>query len=67
MAFIKFVLIFILVIYVLGLLGRWLLIFWVKRMVKRAGNQQYHSKIQKEGEVTVDFKPRNPKKFDLFG
>jgi hypothetical protein len=60
----RFILIFILVIYLLGILGRWLLLFWVKRMVKRAENFQQNTKNQKEGEITVDFKPGSSKKFD---
>jgi len=60
----RFILIFILVIYLLGILGRWFLLFWVKRMVKRAENYQQNTKNQKEGEITVDFKPGNSKKFD---
>jgi hypothetical protein len=60
----RFILIFILVIYLLGILGRWLLVFWVKRMVKRAENFQQSTKNHKEGEITVDFNPGNSKKFD---
>ena len=60
----KFILIFIAVIYLLGFLGRLLIIYWVKKMAKQAGFYQNAPSNQKEGHVTVDFNQKKSKKFE---
>lgn len=49
----KFLLIFFIVIYVLGYVGKWLFANWIKKMSNNQMNQnEYNTK--KEGEVTID-------------
>ena len=59
----KFLLIFFIVIYVLGYVGKWFFANWIKKM----SNQQMHQNEynnKKEGEVTIDVKStKGEKKF----
>ena len=59
----KFLLIFFIVIYVLGYVGKWFFAHWIKKMSNQQMNQkEYNNK--KEGEVTIDVKEtKNGNKF----
>jgi hypothetical protein len=62
----KFLLIFFIVIYLLGYLGKWFFVRWVKKM----SNQQYSqaSDMRQEGEVTIDIdKTQSNKRFNTEG
>ena len=49
----KFLLIFFIVIYVLGYIGKWFFARWIKKMSNQQMNpNEYNQK--KEGEVTID-------------
>jgi len=51
----KFLLIFFIVIYLFGYLGRFFLRNWLKKMSNQQNN--YSQPTQKEGEVTVNINP----------
>ncbi len=58
----KFLLIFFIVIYVLGYVGKWFFANWIKKMTNNQTNQnEYNNK--KEGEVTIDINQSGAKKF----
>jgi hypothetical protein len=63
-AFLRFVLIAILVIYVLGFISRFLLRLYVKKMGKRYGWNTQEDEKRPEGEVKVTQSPRSNKKVD---
>ena len=57
----KFLLIFFIIVYLIGYLGRIFLKNWLRKMSGQ-NNQQYNYKQKPEGEVTVDTNPKNSKK-----
>jgi len=53
MAVLKFLLIFFIVIYLLGYLGKLLFIYWLKKVMNQKMNQNAYEQ-KKEGEVTIN-------------
>jgi len=60
----KFILIFILVIYLLGFVSRWILRRWIQRVTNPEFFQQQQTRQRGKGEVTVDYQPKEEKKID---
>ncbi len=63
----KFIVIFLLVIYALGFIGRILLRHYLAKMASRFANgfqQNNHHQTKREGEVTVDVKPEQGKAYN---
>lgn len=57
----KFLLIFFIVIYVLGYLGKWFFFNWIKKFSNQQPGQD-SSNQKKEGEVTINTNPQNSNK-----
>ncbi len=62
--FLKFVVIAILVIYLLGFLFRLLLRYYIKRMAKRFEGFANQTQSRPEGDITVDEPSKQRKKVD---
>ena len=60
----RFILIFILVIYLIGFLSRWILQRWLRRVTNSGFYRQQQTRQRPKGEVNVDYQPTAEKKID---
>lgn len=64
MALVRFLLILFIIFFIIRLLTRFVLGSYIKNMKRNFENQQNHSNNRKEGDVTINTKPKTDKKID---
>lgn len=64
MVLVRFLLILFVIYFIIRLFTRFVLGSYIKNMQRNFENQQYNNNKKKEGDVTINTKPKSDKKID---